>query len=227
MASLTSSFGQIIQNLHRRLDVGQHTLEEFFLVAESLGLKEEQIGIEKSPVVSKASLMHSSSTESLHTADSPAASPNLASMSTSSLLDPGNIAPPSPDPSRSPRGSVSPAPQTSASSQPLGGEGDYGQILGSDGDHGQPLGGDGDPGQPLGGDGDHGQAPVHVGEPEQTLRVSKLERICHVCFKRFPEKNFMRHMKTHEKLPKITCDKCDAKLSRGEHLRRHNRRCPR
>ena len=94
------------------------------MVAESLGLKEEQIGIEKSPVVSKASLMHSSSTESLHTADSPAASPNLASMSTSSLLDPGNIAPPSPDPSRSPPGSVSPAHQTSASSQPLGGEGD-------------------------------------------------------------------------------------------------------
>ena len=246
---LTPSFGQIIQNLHRRLDVGQHTLEEFFLVAESLGLKEEQIGIEKSPVVSKASLMHSSSTESLHTADSPAASPHphLASISTSSLLDKGNSAPPTPSPSRPPRGSVSPAPQTSASSQPIGGEGDHGQILdsdgdhgqhlggggdhgqplGGDGDHGQPLGGDGDHGQPLGGDGDHGQAPVHVGKPQQSLRVSELERICPVCLKRFHEKNLKRHMKTHEKLPMKTCGQCGAKIGRGDSLRRHSRRCPR
>ena len=191
-------------------------MEEFFEVAESLGLSSDQVGLEKSPVVSKVSLLQSSSSQTLLTDDFVLASASAAPLgkeSTSSLLD---------SPARRS------APAEGVVDQPLG-DVDHDQPLGGDVDHDQPLR-DVDQDQPLGGDVDHDQQasePVSVA-PEQSLRVFASVRICHICLKRCNEKNFKRHIKTHEKHTLTTCDQCGANVGRRDHMKRHREeRCPR
>ena len=196
--------------------VGQCILEEFFEVVESLGLSEDQVGLEKSPVVSKASILHTPSSSSLLAEDStiPSTSALGNNYSTSSLLS-------SPANSEKRQAARSPTPAGSPTVKSPGGGGDAPL---------QPLGEGGDtPQLPVGEGGDAPQLPLGKGDeaPQQRLRVRKAERICPLCQKRCIEKNMKRHILTHNKPTFSTCDHCGKEIGRGDNMRRHRKRCPR
>ena len=202
--------------------------------------------------MSKASLLHSTSSQSLLADDVVLASASAAppgKSSTSSLLDnpvgsvkghaPKGTSPGSPT-SRPKDASIFPASRSPTldnaphsqpllqAAQPLLHAAD--NLLpppGADGEHPPPQerlrqAGEGE------GAGDDLQAPeLVVQAPEQHLRVYNSERICTVCLKSFSAKNIQRHMKTHDKPTFVTCDQCGEKVGRQDHMKRHRQKCPR
>ena len=217
--------------LCRRFDVSQLVLEQFFCVAESLGLQ-HMVRLEDTPVASQTSLLEMQCSPARQCSPSPRPTAQLDSSSSSSLCDEGTAdflcsegAPMSPRPSLSMAvpstvihqeaacsstssssathlTAASPAPRRTAASQA--------------------------PRQTAASDLAESAQPKEPADGSSQAQREWAQRECPHCLDRISVHNFTRHLKTHADKASKKCDLCGKVVGRGDHMKRHKEsHCPR
>ena len=224
--------------LYRRFDVSQLVLEQFFCVAESLGLQ-HMVRLEDTPVASRTSLLEMPCSPARQCSPSPLPTAQLASCSSSSLRDEAAAdflcsegTPMSPHPSTavpstvshreaacsstSSSSAASPAPRRTTASLAL-----------------RRTAASPAPRQTAASPAPRQTAASESAQPTEpaddlALQSTRAQRQCPHCLDRIPGHNYARHLQNHANNALKKCDFCGKMVRRGDNMKRHKEgRCPR
>ena len=190
----------------RQFEASQRVLEQFFCIAESLGLQ-DLVRLEDTAAGSRTSLMEMpcSPAGSRQRSPSPRASTptaHLASISASSLSEANGNFHCSEDTSTS---TVTAVPSSSSSvAAPLG------------------------PCQTGASSCPQSAQTEKPADDLQSSGSSRTRRICPHCTDKIPKNNYARHLQTHSDRDSKKCNLCGKVVKRGDHMKRHKEsRCRR
>ena len=237
--------------LYRRFDVSQLVLEQFFCVAESLGLQ-HMVRLEDTPVASRTSLLEMPCSPARQCSPSPRPTAQLASCSSSSLRDEAAAdflcsegTPMSPHPSlstavpstvshqeaacssTSSSSAASPAPRRTTASLALrrtAASPAPRQTAASPAPRqtaASPA-----PRQTAASPAPRQTAASESAQPTEpaddlALLSTRAQRQCPHCLDRIPGHNYARHLQNHANNALKKCDFCGKMVRRGDNMKRH------